>query len=108
MRHVALITGASRGIGAATASVLAERGFRVIVNHHASAQEAEEVVGQITADAFRELGASGSPLSYQELRSILQRYAPRRPSSSGFEPAPETPGLGAAGSGPDMFHHSQS
>ena len=48
MRRVALITGASRGIGAATASVLAERGFRVVVNHRASAPEAEEVVAAIT------------------------------------------------------------
>jgi NAD(P)-dependent dehydrogenase (short-subunit alcohol dehydrogenase family) len=45
---VALVTGGSRGIGAATASVLAERGFRVVVNYRASAQEAEEVVAAIS------------------------------------------------------------
>src|SRR5437588_6276014 len=49
MRRVATITGASRGIGAATARVLAERGFRVVVNHRASAPEAEEVVAAITS-----------------------------------------------------------
>jgi 3-oxoacyl-[acyl-carrier protein] reductase len=49
MARVALITGASRGIGAATARVLAERGFRVVVNHRASAPQAEEVVADITA-----------------------------------------------------------
>jgi 3-oxoacyl-[acyl-carrier protein] reductase len=49
MPRVALITGASRGIGAATARVLAERGFRVVVNHRASAPEAEEVVAGITS-----------------------------------------------------------
>jgi len=48
-RKVALVTGGSRGIGAATASVLAERGFRVVVNYHASAPEAEEVVAAISA-----------------------------------------------------------
>ena len=49
MHRVALITGASRGIGAATALVLAGRGFRVVVNYRSSAEEAEEVVGSITA-----------------------------------------------------------
>ncbi len=49
MDRVALITGASRGIGAATAFVLAERGFRVVVNHRASAAQAEEVVAAIRA-----------------------------------------------------------
>jgi NAD(P)-dependent dehydrogenase (short-subunit alcohol dehydrogenase family) len=46
-RRVAVITGGSRGIGAATASVLAERGLRVVVNYRASAQQAEEVVAAI-------------------------------------------------------------
>ena len=49
MRRVAVITGASRGIGAATALVLAERGFRVVVNYRASAPQAEEVVAAISA-----------------------------------------------------------
>jgi 3-oxoacyl-[acyl-carrier protein] reductase len=46
---VALVTGGSRGIGAATARILAERGFRVVVNYHASAPEAEEVVAAISS-----------------------------------------------------------
>ena len=44
-----MVTGASRGIGAATARVLAESGFRVVVNHRASGPQAEEVVAGITA-----------------------------------------------------------
>jgi NAD(P)-dependent dehydrogenase (short-subunit alcohol dehydrogenase family) len=46
---VALVTGASRGIGAATATVLAQRGFRVVVNYRSSAEEADAVVAAITA-----------------------------------------------------------
>ena len=49
MPRVALITGASRGIGAETARLLAERGFQVVVNYRSSAEEAEEVVADITA-----------------------------------------------------------
>ena len=48
-RRVAVITGASRGIGAATAETLAGQGFRVVVNYRASSAEAEEVVAAITA-----------------------------------------------------------
>ena len=44
MGRVAVITGASRGIGAATALVLAEQGFRVVVNYRSSAEQADEVV----------------------------------------------------------------
>jgi 3-oxoacyl-[acyl-carrier protein] reductase len=48
MDRVAVITGASRGIGAATALVLAERGFRVVVNYRSSADEAQQVVRAAT------------------------------------------------------------
>jgi hypothetical protein len=34
----------SRGIGAATALVLADHGYRVVVNHRASTPQAEEAV----------------------------------------------------------------
>lgn len=47
MTRVALITGSSSGIGAATARLLAERGMRVVVNYLHSAQAAEEVVADI-------------------------------------------------------------
>jgi NAD(P)-dependent dehydrogenase (short-subunit alcohol dehydrogenase family) len=49
MSRVALITGASRGIGAATARVLAEQKFRVVVNYRSSAEQADEVVQAVTA-----------------------------------------------------------
>jgi 3-oxoacyl-[acyl-carrier protein] reductase len=45
--RVAVVTGASRGIGKAIALELAKRGAQVIVNYASSAAKAEEVVAQI-------------------------------------------------------------
>jgi 3-oxoacyl-[acyl-carrier protein] reductase len=65
MRRVAMITGASRGTGAATALLLAERGFRVVVNHHASDSQAEEVVTAI-AKAGGEAAAIRADVTAQD------------------------------------------
>ena len=46
---VALITGGSRGIGAATALLAAQQGFAVAVNYTANSLAADEVVRQIRA-----------------------------------------------------------
>lgn len=47
--QVAIVTGASRGIGAAIARLLAARGARVIINHRASPEGAEAVAAEIRA-----------------------------------------------------------
>ena len=47
---VLLITGGSRGIGAATALLAAQRGFAVAVNYAANAPAADEVVRRIRAE----------------------------------------------------------
>lgn len=48
-RKVVLVTGGSRGIGAATALLAAERGWSVAVNYSANSLAADEVVRQIRA-----------------------------------------------------------
>lgn len=47
--RVALVTGGSRGIGAAVSRLLAARGMRVVVNYRSSSGEADEVVESIKA-----------------------------------------------------------
>jgi 3-oxoacyl-[acyl-carrier protein] reductase len=74
----ALVTGASRGIGRATALVLADTGAHVLVHYGRSSQEAESLVEGIQskggrADAIRaNLGtAEGATLLAKEVRSIV-------------------------------------
>src|SRR6202048_5187547 len=47
MKKIAIVTGASRGIGRAVAKRLAQDGFAVVVNYLSNASEAEEVVAEI-------------------------------------------------------------
>ena len=48
-----LITGASRGIGAATARLFAEKGWNVAVNYNKSAQAAEDLVRELAGLGVR-------------------------------------------------------
>jgi NAD(P)-dependent dehydrogenase (short-subunit alcohol dehydrogenase family) len=58
-----LVTGGSRGIGAAICRLAAERGYRVAVNYASNADAAEKLVAEITAkggEAFAVKGDVGS------------------------------------------------
>jgi 3-oxoacyl-[acyl-carrier protein] reductase len=74
----ALVTGASRGIGRATALALSDAGAHVLVHYGHSAQEAESLVAGIhskggRADAIKaDLGTpDGTTLLAKEVRSIV-------------------------------------
>ncbi len=74
----ALVTGASRGIGRATAAALAEAGAHVLVHYGRSAQEAESLVAEIQTKGGRanaisaDLGTpEGAALLAKKVRSIV-------------------------------------
>src|ERR1700740_1424164 len=74
----ALVTGASRGIGRATALALARAGAHVLVHYGRSAQEAESLVDEIQTKGGRakatpvDLGtADGASLLAKQVRSIV-------------------------------------
>ena len=74
----ALVTGASRGIGRATASALADAGAHVLVHYGRSTREAESLVAAIQKKGGRanaisaDLGTpSGAALLAKEVRSIV-------------------------------------
>ena len=69
----ALVTGASRGIGRATAAALARAGAHVLVHYGRSAQEAESLVSEIGLEGKLSGLVTGSRLggSFASDRGLL-------------------------------------
>jgi NAD(P)-dependent dehydrogenase (short-subunit alcohol dehydrogenase family) len=71
--QVALVTGGSRGIGRATALLLAQRGAAVCVNYAANADAAEALVAEITGGGGRAIAARGSVAHVAEVDAMVAR-----------------------------------
>jgi glucose 1-dehydrogenase/3-oxoacyl-[acyl-carrier protein] reductase len=70
---VALITGASRGIGRGIAEVFAEEGADVAVNYISSAQPAEEVAAWIRSQGRRAIAVQADVANRAEVEAMVDR-----------------------------------
>jgi 3-oxoacyl-[acyl-carrier protein] reductase len=69
--RVALITGASRGIGATVARLLASRGMRVVVNYRSSRGEADDVVASIESAGGQAMAAQADVRDASAVRAMV-------------------------------------
>jgi 3-oxoacyl-[acyl-carrier protein] reductase len=70
-RKVAIITGASRGIGLEIASRLSDDGFAVVINYANSASEADALVAQIIAKGGHAIAVKANVADASEVRALF-------------------------------------
>ena len=71
--RVAIVTGASRGIGKATALSLATEGAKVVVNYARSSDAAEEVVKEITSAGGEAIALQADVSQAKEADSLIKQ-----------------------------------
>src|SRR6478609_6757428 len=73
--RVALITGASRGIGKDCAFRLAEAGASVVVNYYKSKTEAKEIVSEINANGGKALAIMADVSKETDVKELFRKIS---------------------------------
>ena len=68
---VAVVTGASKGLGAAIARYLAAEGASVVVNYASSKTDADRVVADITAKGGKALAVKGNVGKREDIAALF-------------------------------------
>jgi 3-oxoacyl-[acyl-carrier protein] reductase len=70
-QKVAIVTGASRGIGAVIAERLASEGFAVVINYASSAAEADALVAKVQAKGGKAIAVKADVASASDVRALF-------------------------------------
>lgn len=70
--RVAIVTGASKGIGAAIAKSMAAEGASVVVNYASSREGADRVVGEITAAGGKAVAVQGDMAKAADVKALFE------------------------------------
>lgn len=73
MLKTVLITGASRGIGAATAEIFAENGYTVIINYNSSSEKAEALAEKTGGTAVK-ADVSDAAETERMVNEVIEKY----------------------------------
>lgn len=72
MKKIALVTGSSRGIGAATASLLAEQNYDVCINYHTNSNAANNMLEQLKSTGCNAIAVQADVSKEEDVIRLFQ------------------------------------